>query len=270
MKIKEIRASKSGVIPIASYSNLRPGYEVVADLEEGDNPSECLEKLQNILDARFAIEENQALIKLIKKQFKNIGFHKNEEDGKNYPRTSSIMGWDSDWKIPKHELSQYGARGTIVHKLIHLYVTTNEWLDPNGMKDLQNEVNLLLSGNLKLHWNDCSHKKFMEKFRGDIGKVEAMEKTVFNKESFYSGTPDLISSFKGLKSVIDYKTGQYDFAQLASYAACIKGIKQLVIFPVGKNTNVSGYSKPVIKTNWEDDWNRFVGMRDRFRENFGI
>ena len=180
------------------------------------------------------------------------------------------MDWDKEWRIPKYELKQYAARGTIVHKLIHLYVTTNEWLDPNGMEDLQDEVNLLLSGNLKLHWKDCSHKKFMEKFGSDIGKVEAMEEIVFNKELFYSGTPDLVAPFKGLKSIIDYKTGAYDFASLAGYAGCIDGIKQLVIFPVGKSKNVSGFSKPIIKTDWKDDWQRFVGMRKRFRENFGI
>jgi len=138
------------------------------------------------------------------------------------------------------------------------------------MKDLQDEVNLLLSGNLKLNWKDCSHKKFFEKYRKDIGKIEAMEEIVFNDDLFYSGTPDLVAPFNGLKSVIDYKTGAYDFCQLASYAACLKGIKQLVIFPLGKSTNVSGYSKPIIKTDWKKDWEEFVKLRKKFRENFGI
>jgi len=270
MKIKEITVSKSGVIPIASFSNLRPFYSATADLNEEDNIDECMEKLQNILDSRFAMEENRALIQLIKKQFKNIGFHKNEKDGREYPRVSSILDWDKEWRIPIHELKQYGARGTIVHKISHLFLTENEWFDPNGMKDLQDEVNLLLSGNLKLNWKDCSHKKFFEKYRKDIGKIEAMEEIVFNDDLFYSGTPDLVAPFNGLKSVIDYKTGAYDFCQLASYAACLKGIKQLVIFPLGKSTNVSGYSKPIIKTDWEKDWEEFVKLRKKFRENFGI
>ena len=270
MKIKEIRVSKSGVLPIASYSNLRPGFEIVADVNEDDDIPQILAKLQDIIDERFNLEENKAVTKLIKQQFKNIGFHKNEKDGREYPRVSSIMDWDKEWKIPKYELKQYGARGTIVHKLIHLYVTTDEWLDPNGLADLQDEINLLLSGNLKLSWKDCSYKKFMEKYRKDIGKIEMMEEIIFNEDLFYSGTPDLVAPFQGLKSVIDYKTGAYDFAQLSSYASCLSGIKQLVVFPVGKNKNVSGYSKPIIKTEWKDDWNRFVGLRTKFRENFGI
>lgn len=268
MKIKEIRASKSGVIPIAKFANLKPGYEAVADLEKGDDPAKCLEKLQSILDARFAIEENKALVQLIEKQFKNIGFH--EKDGKKYPRESSIMSWDKEWRIPKHELNQYAARGTIVHKLFHLFLTEGKWFDPKEIEELEDSVNMLLSGNLKLHWENSSHKKFMKKYRDDIGKIEAMEEIVFNEELFYSATPDLIAPFKGLKSVIDYKTGTYDFAQLASFAGCIEGIKQLVIFPVGETDNVNGYMKPIIKTDWKDDWRRWLEYRRRFRENFGL
>jgi len=270
MKIKEITASKTGVIPTASFANLKPFFSAMAELNEKDDPDECFAKLQDILDARFALEENKALVNLIEKQFQNVGFHKNEEDGLDYPRTSSIMSWDSEWKIPKYELSQYGARGTIVHKLVHLYVTEGKWFNPIEIAELDDEVNILLSGNLKLSWEDCSHKKFMEKFRDDIGEVEAMEKIVFNKELFYSATPDLVAPFKGLKSIIDYKTGVYDFAQLASYAGCVEGIKQLVIFPIGKCDNVSGYKKPIIKSDWKADWDRFVERRRKFRENFGI
>ena len=270
MKIKEIKVGKSGVIPIASFSNLKPNYEIIADVDENDDIVEVLEKLQNIIDSRFNMEENRALVKLITKQFENVGFHRNEEDGLDYPRVSSIMGWDSEWKIPKYELAQYAARGTIVHKLCHLFLTANEWLNPIEIEELDDEVNILLSGNLKLSWKDCSHEKFMEKYRSDIGEIGAMETIVFNKELFYSATPDLVAPFKELKSIIDYKTGSYDFAQLAAYAGCIEGIKQLVVFPVGKNTNVSGYSKPIIKTDWKEDWEIFVERRKKFRENFGI
>ena len=270
MKIREIKAGKSGVIPIASFSNLRPSYEIIATVDENDDASEVLATLQNILDARFALEENRALVRLIEQQFKNVGFHKNPEDELDYPRTSSILKWDAEWRIPKHELHQYGARGTIVHKLIHVFITDNIWANPIEIVELEDEVNILLSGNLQMNWKDCSHKEFMEKHRKDIGEVKAMEEIVFNKKHFYSATPDLIAPFKGLLSVIDYKTGAYDFAQLAAYAGCIDGIKQLVIFPVGVSKNVSGYSKPVIKTDWSSDWDRFLIRRQQFRENFGI
>ena len=268
MKVKEITVGKSGVIPIASYSNLRPSFSVTVEPEEGEELDSIFEKIQMVIDERFAIEENKALIKLIEKQYKNIGFR--EKDGKKYPRVSSIMGWDTEWKIPKHELNQHGARGTIIHKLNHLFITENKWFDPKEIEELEGEVNKLLSGNLKLHWEDCSHKEFMEKFRGDIGEIEAMEEVVFNEELFYSATPDLIAPFKGLKSVIDYKTGGYDFAQLAAYAGCIEGIKRLVIFPLGPTNNVSGYSKPIVRLNWENDWKKWLMMRKKFRENFGI
>jgi len=278
MKIKEIRVSKSGVIPIASYSNLRPGFEIVAEVGEDEDLEKCkltlkkltpiFEGLQNVIDEQFAREENKALIKLIEKQYKNIGFHK--KNGRSYPRTSSILDWDTEWKIPSYELNQHGARGRIIHRLSELFLKEEKWFNPTDLTELEDDVNILLSGNLKLHWEDCTHQKFMQMYGKFIGEPEAIEEVVFNEELFYSGTPDLIAPFKDLKSVIDYKTGGYDFAQLAAYAGCIEGIKQLVIFPLGPTNNVSGYSKPIVRLNWGDDWKRFLVMRKKFRENFGI
>lgn len=278
MKIKELKVSKSGVIPIASYSNLRPGFEIVAEVGEDEDLEKCkltlkrlspiFEGLQNVIDEQFAREENKAIVKLIEKQYKNIRFYK--KNGKKYPSVTSIMGWDTEWKIPSYELNQYAARGTIVDRLLQLFLKENKWFNPQGLTELQNDVNTLLSGNLKLHWEDCTHIKFMEKYGELLGEPKEIQKAVFNEELGYAGTPDLIAPFKKLKSIIDCKTGGYDFSQLAAYAGCVEGIKQLVIFPLGPTNNVSGYSKPIVRLNWGDDWKRWLVMRGRFRENFGI
>jgi len=268
MKIKEVRVSKSGVIPIASYANLRPGFEVVAELEKGETMEECFEKLQDIINTQFAIEENKALIRKIEKLYKNIRFH--EKNGKKYPSVTSIMGWDTEWSIPTYELNQYASRGTIIDRLFQLFISEGKWFNPQELIYLKKDVNTLLSGNLGLHWQNCSHIKFMEKYGELLGKPLELQKVVFNEELSYAGTPDIIGPFSDLKSIIDVKTGGYDFAQLAAYAACLEGIKQLVIFPVGPTNNISGYTKPVIRLDWQDDWQRFLEMRKRFRENFGI
>jgi len=278
VRIKELRVSKSGVIPIASYSNLRPGFEIVAEVEEEEDLEKCkltlkrlapiFEGLQNVIDEQFAREENKAIIKLIEKQYKNIGFH--EKDNKKYPRVSSIMGWDTEWKIPEYELNQFGSRGSIIHRLFQLWFQESKWFNPLELLELQDDINILKSGNLHLDWRDCTHEKFMEVYGKFVGKPRIIEETVFNEELLFAGTPDLIAPFRDLKSVIDYKTGGYDFAQLASYASCVEGIEQLVIFPVGPTNNVSGYSKPIVRLNWDDDWKRFLMMRKKFRENFGI
>jgi len=268
VKIKEIKASKGGVIPIASFSNLRIGFEISAEIGEDEDASLIFKKLQEIIDNQFEREEQNAAVKRIEKLYKNIGFHK--KNGRSYPRVSSIMDWDTEWKIPSYELNQYGSRGTIIHKLSELFLKEEKWFDPTELTELEDDINIIKSGNLHLNWEDCTHQKFMQVYGKFIGKPEAIEEVVFNEELFYSATPDLIAPFKELKSVIDYKTGGYDFAQLAAYAGCIKGIKQLVIFPLGPTNNVSGYSKPIVRLNWENDWKRWLMMRKKFRENFGI
>ncbi len=49
MKIKEIKASISGAIPIASYENLKPYYEIVADVEVGEDVDVAMKKLRSIV-----------------------------------------------------------------------------------------------------------------------------------------------------------------------------------------------------------------------------
>jgi len=268
MKVKEITIGKSGVIPIASYSNLRPSFSMTVEPEEGEELDSIFKSIQMIIDNQFEREEQNAAIKRIEKLYKNIRFYK--KNGKKYPSVTSIMDWDTEWRIPSYELKQYGSRGTIVDRLLQLFLKESKWFNPKELIELKDDVNSLLSGNLKLHWEDCTHIKFMEKYGELLGEPKEIQKAVFNEGLGYAGTPDLIAPFKGLKSIIDCKTGVYDFAQLAAYAACEEGVKQLVVFPLGPTNNVSGYSKPVIRLNWGDDWKRFLLMRKKFRENFGI
>jgi len=268
VKVKEITIGKSGVIPIASYSNLKPAFSMTVEPEEGEDLDSIFKSVQEIIDNQFEREERNAAVKRIEKLYKNIRFYK--KNGKKYPSVTSIMGWDTEWKIPSYELNQYGARGTIVDRLLQLFLKENKWFNPQELSELQNDVNILLSGNLKLHWEDCTHIKFMEKYGKLLGEPKEIQKTVFNEELGYAGTPDLIAPFQEKKSIIDCKTGGYDFAQLAAYAGCEEGIEQLVIFPLGPTNNVSGYSKPIVRLNWDDDWKRYLLMRKKFRENFGI
>ena len=53
MKIKEVSASISGVIPIASYENLRPSFTITAELEENEDVDNSIKQLRNIIRAHF-------------------------------------------------------------------------------------------------------------------------------------------------------------------------------------------------------------------------
>ena len=125
MKIKEIKASISGVIPIASYENLKPYYEISADLSEGEDVDACIKQLDATLRWHFDQASNRAKADVIEKQYAGVRFY--EKNGKKYPSVTSILGWNVDWKISEDELQQYGSRGNIIHKIIELYFQTKKW-----------------------------------------------------------------------------------------------------------------------------------------------
>lgn len=268
MKIKEIKASVSGVIPIASYENLRPYYEIAAEIEDGDDLDAKLKELRGIVRWHFEQESNRAKADVIEKQYAGVRFY--EKDGKKYPSVTSILGWNVDWKISEDELQQYASRGTIVHYLIEHFLKDGAWSNPLEIPELESDVATLMAGSKKLSWQDCSYKLAVEGLLGDL-KVLQQEQELHNEEHLYAGRADLVCLYKGKQTVLDFKSGTTtDMRQLAAYAACLQGIEQLVIVPVGPTDNKSGVKKPVVCTNIEGEFKKFLYERSRFRERFGI
>ena len=179
MKIKEIKAALSGVIPIASYENLKPTYEIVAELEEGDDVAERMKELRTKLRWHFEQEGNNAKADLIQKQYAGIRLY--EKDGKKYPSVTSILGWNVDWKISEDELQQYASRGTIVHKLIESFLNSAKWVEPTEIPELANDVATVTAGSLGLKWKDCSYISAMDQVMGDI-KILKLEQELYNDE----------------------------------------------------------------------------------------
>ena len=269
MKIKEIHVGLSGVIPIASYENLRPAFDITAELNETDNLDECFDKLKSTLRSQFDREANQAKTDLIEKQYKNIRFR--EKNGKKYPSVTSITDWSKEWRISEDELLQYGARGTIVHALIGEYIKTGEWVAPETLPTLREDLLVLATGSLGLKYQDCSHKKFFEQFGKDFEFAESIEKEVYNDEHLYSGRYDAKCLYKGKLSIIDFKTGSsYHHKQLAAYSVCEEGIEQLVVCPVGVANNKVGYKKPSATEQIRDNFKVFLKDRAKFHKRFGI
>ena len=273
MKYKEITYSISGKIPVASYQNLSPFYSMSVELEDSDKPEEVFSKIRLQLKSMFESEASAAKADHIKSLYDNIRFY-TTDGGAKYPSVTSILGWDTDWRITEDELRQYGSRGTIVHKLIEEYVKCGDWVDPTDPEDtlseLLDDVNTVLGGSLGLHWNQCSHKAFMAKFEKDFEFLE-MEQRMINDELKYAGRCDAVAMYEGKRSIVDFKTGTTkDFRQLAAYAACEPGIEQLVICPVGKTDNKCGYMKPVVCTDIKGEFSEFQKARITFRKRFGV
>jgi len=267
MKIKEVSASVSGVVPIAKYENLRPFYSITAEVGERESIDEVLTKLKSTLRMHFDLEVNRAKADLLEKQYSSLRFY--EEDGMKYVSVTAVLNWDKDWKISEDELRQYGCRGTIIHKLVYTYLESGTWIDPEALPELKEACAVVLGGSLGLHWSDCSYQTFFEKHRDKI-KIESTEKRVVNKERLYAGRYDILGEWEGSRAIMDIKSGSGDMRQLAAYAVCCKDIDKLVILPVGRTDNKSGYMKPIISENIQTEYKAFLKARARFRERFGV
>lgn len=266
-KIKEIRVGLSGVIPIASFENLRPTFEMVIEPKRGEKPQKVFDYAEGIIHERFDQLANRAKADLIDKQYANIRFR--EKSGKKYPSVTSILSWDVDWRVSEDELNQYAARGKIIDKLLELYFQMGKWANPLKIPELKEEISILLGGSLNFHWDDCSHEAFIKQFIKKIN-IQRMKTIVFNDEHLYSGEIDFVGDVEGIHSIIDVKTGVFDMRQLAAYAVCEKDIEALVVFPVGPTDNKCGYMRPVICDTVQDKFREFLDARAKFRERFGI
>ena len=266
-KIKEVTVSLSGVIPVAAYENLRPGFSITAEPINGESPEKIIAELQAYLHSVFENESNRGKADLIDKQYANIRFY--ERNGKKYPSVTSILGWDKEWRVTDDELRQYASRGNIVESMINVFISTGDWFDPTQVLSLREDVSVLMSGSLMMTWEQCSHKKFMETYQDKI-QFEKFQGKVFNDEVLYAGTYDILGNFDGIRSIMDIKTGCFDMRQLAAYAICEKDIEQLVILPVGPTENKCGYKRPVICDTIQKEFEEFLKARAKFKQRFGI
>ena len=267
MKIKEINVSLSGVIPVAAYENLRPGFSITVEPENGEDKDKIITELRHYLHGVFENEANRGKADLIEKQYSKIRFY--EKDGKKYPSVTSILGWDKDWKITDDELQQYASRGNILEALVTQFMFTGKWIDPMACEALREDVAIVFGGSKGFRLEDCSHKAFMEKY-GDKSKPEKVQGTVYNDEMLYAGTYDILGAFEGKRSIMDIKSGGFDMRQLAAYAVCCEGVEQLVVLPVGPTDNKCGYKQPVICTTIQNEYKEFLKARAKFRCRFGI
>lgn len=268
MKTKEITVSLSGVIPVASFENLRPGYTITVEPENGESTDDIIVKLQGYLHQVFEHESNRGKADLLDKQYSQLRFY--ERDGKKYPSVTSILGWDKDWRITQDELRQYASRGTIVGEMVEQYLSTGKWIVPEETPSLAEDVAVLLGGSLGLHWEQCSHKEFCDKFAKEI-VAETTQKQIFNDQALYAGTLDICGTYAGKVSVMDVKCGGWDMRQLAAYAMALDAdIKQLVILPTGPTDNKCGYKKPVICTTLQKEYEEFLKARAKFKRRFGV
>jgi len=196
--------------------------------------------------------------------------------GENYPSVTSIIHPEGI-NFPPHLLTQYAARGTIVHKLIEEYHKSEGklWLDPHNDPELKDKVKIVEEGSLKLKWEDCDYIGFRKEFHKDI-KMNAFEQPIINHEHKFGGRFDANGWYKGDMAIYDFKTASaYTddklndyFMQLSAYAKSLPDeYKYLVVIPLNPK---KGYEAPYVSSDIEKHFQDFLVKRSEFEKIYGI
>ena len=268
MTITEVTVSKSAVIPVAAYENLRPSFSITAQPDKGESAAKVILYINTWLNDLMREESNRCKTEYLEKIYAWIRWYL--KDGIRFPSVTSILGLDKTFgQFTEQELQQYASRGNILEVMIEVFLMTGLWPEPQELPQCREDIEILAAGNLNLSWKDGSHEAFMAEYGSKI-KVEAFQKTVFNQEQMYAGTLDILGEFDGKRSIMDIKSGTFDMRQLAAYAVCEEGIEQLVILPIGPTENKCGFKKPVICTTIDNEFREFIKARAKFRQRFGV
>lgn len=278
-----ISASFSGVLPLASFENLRPGFSAQEEFEF-DGKDELVDdviktrqsELQAICYQNFEAEAEKARIQKVQNDLKNCRFYPTE-DGDKYISVTSFLNYDKDFHgITDEELKQYGAQGTIIDWGVRNYVKTGKWVDSKDEPSLAAERFIIKSGKLQLALGGWNFIGFLEKF--PIKNLTSCEKPVFNHQFKYAGTPDLIGEYEGLKTLISIKRTKSEtdnFVQDSCYAKCVgmEDVKQILVCELKSpddGGNKQGFSKPSVTQDIDRYFELAKYKRNEFRKIYGV
>ena len=289
MKTIEICASFTGVIPKASFENIKPFYSVKETITELDMTDEEIKdrqsELQNICYNQFKKLADASYAERIANEYRNIRFY-DGKDGLKYPSVTSIIGWDKDFYMSADELNQHCARGTIIDKQVEIFLSTGEWKEPKTIPEIYPELVVLKGGNLGLELDNVNFQAFYKEYPF---KVINQQQSVLNHKHKYGGRMEIKclieSENKGkwdkiegvlfdTPTLLDLKCTtsldkSYVMKQNTAYAKCDEEIKQIGAIHLKKD-NAKGYAKPVIETNLNKYWSLFKNDRDKFYNRYGI
>lgn len=288
----EISASFTGKISTGQFENESPFFSVKEIIEYEPNQGNSddwialrQKELQVMCYGQFKRHAEQAYAERIAKQYQNIRFY-DGKDGLKYPSVTSIIGMDEQFFISPDELSQYAARGTIIHKQIEIFLTTGEWKLPKDIAEVAPCYLTVIKGSLGLDIEDTD-------FRGLYAdypfKVTSLESTVLNNEYRYGGRVDIQCVIESknpgkwgkvegimfdVPTILDVKSSttldkMKGLTQQAAYAKAVEGTKQIGLLHLNKE-NKCGYSTPVITTNLERYWALFAKKREDFKARYAI
>lgn len=274
LKEVEIVASFSGTISSGQFENEKPLFslkEVWTDVADWEFVSHRQNVLEQMCYEKFAAVERRSMVEKIKQARQDLRFY--PIGNEFFPSVTSVIGWDEDFYMDALELAQYAARGTILHKMVEVYLKTGKWPKPSDLPEIYPEMIILKKGNLQLSVDDVDFPGFFKKYPFEVIHQET---TVYNKEMRYAGRQDIKGKLDGKVTIFDIKTGssidkKKCFKQTTAYAHCSgnEDVEQMCIIHLNNKVQ-QGFSAPVIETDTNKYWHLFLKDRENFKTRFGV
>lgn len=278
----KISASFTGVLPLASFENVRPGFAAEEEFEfdgddvvVGDVIRTRQSELQAICYQSFESEAEKARILKVQNDLKNCRFYPTE-DGDKYISVTSFLNYDKDFYVTDEELKQYAAQGTIIDREFREFVKTGKYVESKDIPDLAAERWIIKTGKKQLALSGWNIQGFLEKF--PIKDLKSCEKPLFNHTLRYAGTPDLEGIYNDLPTLVSIKRTKSEtdnFMQESAYAKCegMEHVRQLMVIELKSEQdggNKCGYSKPSVSQDIDRYFELVKYKRSEFKKIYGV
>ena len=277
-----ISSSYSGVLPVASFANARPGFSAQEEFEiEYSDKQELnliIEERQRELMAiclqNYVIEADKARIQKIKNDLKNFRFY--PVDGEEFPSVTSVQNYDKTFECTDEELRQYCSQGNIYDAEVRNYIKTGVFKPSQELLECTADRHIIKTGSLQLSLDPCKIVEFLEKY--PIKNLRVHETPLINRRYRYAGVPDLLGKYDGLETLVSIKrtkNPKENFVQESAYSKCegMEKVKQALVIELKAEAdggNKSGFSKPSITTELDKYFELFLYRRNQVKTIYGV
>ncbi len=215
--------SNSAKINIGNYEQLNPYFMAKSEYEKAiteEEEQQEFSRLKSLID--YLLDQE---VKKVKNGQDGLRFR--EKDGKKYPSVTFIIHPDPIPMEPE-KLRKYAHRGVVVEDIFKKWMKTGVIEEPS-----KQDVDLIDP----LKFEDIKYHDFIKEHGSDIiFNEKSVSQVVYNEKFLYSGEKDIQECIiGGKKTLVDIKTGSWDWKQLVAYWLCDEEAEQLAVFDLKKN-----------------------------------
>ena len=194
-----------------------------------------------------------------------------------YAWVSSICNFDTVFHMPDFELDQYACRGKLAEAIFCSMLEGNPYPEEKEMeeffkeKELHESYAVMINGSLGLTLESLPIQKQYEQVKDHITNIRYQVR-VINDVHLYVGKADIFCDWDKISTCLDIKATRVlpDYKQVAMYAVCEPGTKQIGYIPLGESDTKRGYQLIKMTKDIPGEFKKAVRKRNQFYKRFGF